>query len=75
MYSTTDLCEATMISLYYPLKDINHLTQEYIFEIDTCLQALLSTYEAGDCVVEPHIFYEHLEELRMTMNSVKTIYL
>ena len=75
MYSTTDLCEATVISLYYPLKDVNQHTGAYIFETDEWLYALLATYEHGNCLVEPSIFYKHLEELRMTMKSFKTIYM
>jgi hypothetical protein len=72
-YTTTDLCLAAVLSLYYPLAGAEHQGVAFVFQCDDFIESLVEQYHRGDLTVEPHTFYMQVEALRATQAVHRSI--
>jgi hypothetical protein len=72
-YTTTDLCLAAVVSLYYPLAGVKRRAPGFVFQCDDYIEVLTDQYHRGDLVVEPQTFYAQIEKLRATQEVHRII--
>lgn len=74
-FTTTDLCLATTLSLWFPIENLDKVagTQKvmFIFKDSEDLQKLLNDYWHGQIRIEPRHYFDNLKSLKARLYGGK----